>query len=187
MKKLQYNSPVILTFFLLSLGVLLLDWLTSGWTTLHPFCVYRSSLADPLFYVRLFGHVLGHSGIQHFLGNMTLLLVLGPPLEEKYGSKTLLVGIAFTAVTSGILQCILFPNAALLGASGIVFMLIMLSSLAGMKSGQIPLTLLLVAALYLGDQVYSILFVRDNVANFMHIVGGACGTAFGFAVAKPRR
>ena len=114
-------------------------------------------------------------------------MVLGPPLEEKYGSKTLLVGIAFTAVTSGILQCILFPNAALLGASGIVFMLIMLSSLAGMKSGQIPLTLLLVAALYLGDQVYSILFVRDNVANFMHIVGGACGTAFGFAVAKPRR
>ena len=187
MKKLQYNSPVILTFFLLSLGVLLLDWLTSGWTTLHAFCVYRSSLADPMFYVRLFGHVLGHSGIQHFLGNMTLLLVLGPPLEEKYGSKTLLVGIAFTAVTSGILQCILFPNAALLGASGIVFMLIMLSSLAGMKSGQIPLTLLLVAALYLGDQVYSILFVRDNVANFMHIVGGACGTAFGFAVAKPRR
>ena len=48
MKKLQYNSPVILTFFLLSLGVLLLDWLTSGWTTLHAFCVYRSSLADPV-------------------------------------------------------------------------------------------------------------------------------------------
>ena len=48
MKKLQYNSPVILTFFLLSLGVLLLDWITGGWTTLHAFCVYRSSLADPL-------------------------------------------------------------------------------------------------------------------------------------------
>ena len=167
--------------------VLLADGWTNGWSTMNLFCVYRSSWRDPLGYIRLFGHVLGHSGIQHFLGNMTLLLVLGPPLEEKYGSKTLLVGIAFTAVTSGILQCILFPNAALLGASGIVFMLIMLSSLAGMKSGQIPLTLLLVAALYLGDQVYSILFVRDNVANFMHIVGGACGTAFGFAVAKPRR
>ena len=186
MKKLQYNSPVILTFFFASLFVLVLDAITGGASTLAAFCVYRSPVS-PLFFVRLFGHVLGHSGIQHFLGNMTLLLVLGPPLEEKYGSKTLLVGIALTAVTSGILQCILFPNAALLGASGIVFMLIMLSSLAGMKSGQIPLTLLLVAALYLGDQVYSILFVRDNVANFMHIVGGACGTTFGFAVAKPRR
>ena len=185
MKKLQYNSPVILTFFFASLLVLVLDAITGGASTLAAFCVYRSPVS-PLFFVRLFGHVLGHGGIQHFLGNMTLLLVLGPPLEEKYGSKTLLVGIALTAVTSGILQCILFPNTALLGASGIVFMLIMLSSLAGMKSGQIPLTLL-VAALYLGDQVYSILFVRDNIANFIHIVGGACGTAFGFAVAKPRR
>ena len=187
MKKLQYNSPVILTFFLLSLGVLLLDWITGGWTTRHAFCVYRSSLADPLFYVRLFGHVLGHADFDHFLGNMLLLLVIGPPLEEKYGSRTLLAGILLTAGVSGILQCVFFPGSALLGASGIVFMLIMLSSLAGMKSGQIPLTLLLVAALYLGNQVYSILFVRDNVANFMHIVGGACGTAFGFAVAKPRR
>ena len=76
MKKLQYNSPVILTFFLLSLGVLLLDWITGGWTTLHAFCVYRSSLADPLFYVRLFGHVLGHADFDHFLGNMLLLLVI---------------------------------------------------------------------------------------------------------------
>lgn len=88
---------MILTFFLLSLGVLLLDWITGGWTTLHAFCVYRSSLADPLFYVRLFGHVLGHADFDHFLGNMLLLLVIGPPLEEKYGSRTLLAGILLTA------------------------------------------------------------------------------------------
>ena len=110
MKKLQYNSPVILTFFLLSLGVLVLDWITGGWTTLHAFCVYRSSMADPLFYVRLFGHVLGHAGFDHFLGNMLLLLVIGPPLEEKYGSRTLLIGILLTAGVSGILQCVFFPR-----------------------------------------------------------------------------
>lgn len=183
--RLQYNSPVILTFFFASLAVLVLDALTGGVSTMAAFCVYRAPLS-PLFVVRLFGHALGHSGIDHFLGNMTLLLVIGPPLEEKYGSRTLLAGIALTAVVSGALQCLLFPDAALLGASGIVFMLIMLSSLAGMKEGQIPLTLLMVAALYLGQQVYDIVFVRDQVANFMHIVGGACGTAFGFAV-RPRR
>lgn len=187
MRKLQYNSPVILTFFLASLAVLLLDMLTRGWTTVHLFCVYRSSLGDPLFYVRLVGHVLGHGGWDHFLGNMTLLLVVGPPLEEKYGSLPLLAGILLTAVVSGILQCVLFPESALLGASGIVFMLIMLSSLAGMKNGQIPLTLILVAVLYLGQQVYDILFIEDNVANFMHIVGGICGTGFGFAMVGRRR
>ena len=169
MKKLQYNSPVILTFFLLSLGVLLLDWLTSGWTTLHAFCVYRSSLADPMFYVRLFGHVLGHADFDHFLGNMLLLLVIGPPLEEKYGSRTLLAGILLTA-----------------GASGIVFMLIMLASLAGMKDGRIPLTLILAAVLYLGQEVYAMVALRDNVANFMHLVGGVTGTVFGVVLAKRR-
>ena len=187
MKKLQYNAPVILTFFLLSLASLVLGQLTSGWTTFHLFSVYRSPLTDPLSYVRLVGHVLGHVNLGHFLGNMLLLLVVGPPLEEKYGSLTLLWGIVLTALVSGVLQCVFFPGSALLGASGIVFMLIMLSSLAGMKSGRIPVTLLLVSALSLGQEVYSIFFVQDNVANFMHLVGGACGTAFGFAAARRRK
>ena len=108
--QLQYNSPVILTFFLLSLGVLFLGQWTGGWTTTHLFCVYRSSLKDPLFYVRLFGHVLGHGSWDHFLNNMLLLLVIGPPMEEKYGSIPLLRGILLTALISGILQCALSPT-----------------------------------------------------------------------------
>ncbi len=184
--KLQYNSPVILTFFLLSLGTLLLNDVTSGWTNLHLFCVYRSSLKDPLFYVRLFGHVLGHASWDHFLNNMLLLLVVGPPMEEKYGSIPLLRGIVLTALISAILQCALFPNTGLLGASGIVFMLIMLSSLSGF-SGGIPVTMILVAAMYFGQQIYDIIFVRDNVANFMHLVGGVCGLLFGYYSALPHR
>ena len=178
-KKIHYNSPVVLTFFFLSVSALLLDILTKGWTTVHLFSVYRSPIT-PLFFVRLFGHVLGHSGYAHFAGNMVLFLVGGPPLEEKYGSKALLAGILLTALVSGLLQCALFPHTALLGASGIVFMLILLSSLAGMKAGSIPLTLILVAVIYLGQELYSGLFVQDNVAHFMHLVGGACGTGFGF-------
>ena len=179
LKKIHYNSPVVLTFFSLSLAALVLGEVTQGWTTQHLFSVYRSPMS-PLFFVRLLGHVLGHSGYAHFAGNMVLFLVIGPPLEEKYGSRSLLAGILLTALVSGILQCALFPGYALLGASGIVFMLILLSSLAGMKAGSIPLTLILVAVIYLGQELYSGLFVQDNVAHFMHLVGGACGTGFGF-------
>lgn len=184
MKKLQYNSPVILGFFLISLLSLVLGYLTQGWVTLHFFSVYRAPLTDPFTYVRFFSHVLGHADLNHFMGNMLLFLVVGPPLEEKYGSASLLSAIAITALISGLLQFIFFPNAALLGASGIVFMLVMLASLSGMKEGRIPLTLVLVALLYLGQEVYSMLFVKDSVANLMHIVGGACGTAFGFLQQK---
>ena len=99
----------------------------------------------------------------------------------------MLTTIALTAVISGILQCVFFSGTALLGASGIVFMLIMLSSLSGMEAGRIPLTLILVAVLYLGQEVYAALFVNDNVANFMHLVGGACGTVFGLAWGNQKR
>lgn len=186
MKRLQYNSPVILSFFFLSLLALLLGHMTGGWTTAGLFSVYRSSLADPLTYIRFLGHVLGHADLSHFLGNMLLLLVVGPPLEEKYGSRTLLIGMVLTALVSGVLQFICFPNSALLGASGIVFMLIMLASLAGMKDGRIPLTLILAAVLYLGQEVYAMVALRDNVANFMHLVGGVTGTVFGVVLAKRR-
>ena len=180
MKKLQYNSPVILSFFLLSLAALLLGYITGGRSTALVFSVYRFHWKNLLGYVRLFGHVLGHADWQHFIGNMLLLLVVGPPLEEKYGSRALLTGILATALVTGGLQCLLFGRAALLGASGVVFMLIMLSSFAGMREGRIPLTLILVAVLYLGQEVLSALFVQDDVANVMHLAGGIIGTGYGF-------
>ena len=130
----------------LSLVGVLLVFLSALAYAVYIVGVNRSSLKDPLFYIRLFGHVLGHASWDHFLNNMLLLLVVGPPMEEKYGSKPLLCGMVFTALVTGVLQCVLFPRSGLLGASGIVFMLIMLSSLAGF-SGCIPVTMLILAAL----------------------------------------
>jgi len=186
MKKLKvhYNAPVVLTFALVSLGALVLGFLTGGWSTNALFCVYRAPLSDPLTWVRMVGHVLGHSGYAHYMGNMMLLLVIGPPLEEKYGSARLLACIAITAVVSGLVQFLLFPGTALLGASGIVFMMIVLSSLAGMREGAIPLTLILVVILYLGGEIVDAVTLRDSVSQLTHIVGGLCGAALGFAMKR---
>lgn len=183
-RKIQYNAPVVLTFALVSLLVLGLDFLTGGWSTYQFFCVYRTPLNDPTTYLRMVGHVLGHADYAHYLGNMMLLLVVGPPLEEKYGSKKLLLCIFITALVSGLVQFFLFPSTALLGASGIVFMMIVLSSLAGMKEGTIPLTLILVVILYLGGEVADAILLRDSVSQLTHIVGGACGAALGFHLKK---
>ena len=73
---------------------------------------------------------------------------------------------------------------ALLGASGIVFMLILLSSLSGMRAGAIPLTLILVAVLYLGGEVVDAITLRDNVSQLTHVVGGLCGACLGFAMSR---
>lgn len=176
--KLQYNSPVTLTFAFVSLVILLLGYITGGISTNLLFGVYRSSWADPLTYFRLFGHVLGHMNWSHYSSNMVLFLVLGPILEEKYKSKPFLAMIAITAFVSGLFHVVLFPGTILLGASGIVFMMIVLSSVAGAEDGKIPLTLILVIIVYLGGEILSA-GSGDGISHIAHIVGGICGAGFG--------
>ena len=186
LKKIQYNSPVVLTFAGLSLIALILGYITGGATNTLLFSVYRSSPLNPLTYVRLFCHVLGHSGYQHYIGNMLMILVIGPVLEEKYGSRSLLQAILITALVSGLVQVIFFPATAILGASGIVFMMIVLSSLAGAEEGRIPLTLILVVVFYIGGEIINGVFQQDNISQMAHIIGGLCGAVIGFALEKGR-
>ncbi|MBR4588691.1 MAG: rhomboid family intramembrane serine protease [Lachnospiraceae bacterium] len=182
--RISLNSPVVLAFSALCLIAMGLNYLTDGWTNQHIFSVYRASLLDPLTYIRFFGHAVGHSGWSHFLNNIMLILVVGPLLEEKYGSQTILLAILVTSLITGIVYFIFFPDSRLLGASGVVFAFILMSSFTSIKNGEIPLTFLLVAALYLGEQVYDIFFVKDNVSNLTHIIGGLVGAVFGF-IYKP--
>ena len=182
--RLQYNSPVVLTFALLSLAALILGGVTDGWTTVRLFSVYRCSLADALAYLRFVCHVLGHSGYSHYIGNMMMILVVGPPLEEKYGSRSLFWAIFLTALVAGLVQWLFFPGTALLGASGIVFMMIVMSSLAGMRDGYIPITLILVMALYIGGEIVDGVVLSDNVSQLTHVVGGLCGAFLGLSMRR---
>lgn len=182
--KLSFNSPVVLTFALLCLLALALGFLTRGFTDNLLFSVYRASLLDPFTYLRFFGHVLGHANWAHFMGNLTLLLVLGPLLEEKYGSGNILFVILSTALVTGVVHFLLFPGVHLLGASGVVFAFILLSSFTSVKEGTIPLTFLLVAVIYIGGQVYDGIFVQDNVSNLTHILGGGVGGGLGYVMNK---
>jgi len=181
MKRIVYNSPVVLNFTLLSLLALLLGQFTGGYTTQTFFSVYRGSLANPLFYLRLFTHVLGHQSFEHFAGNFMYILLVGPMVEERYGSRQLTKMILVTAFLTGLLQVVFFPGYALLGASGIVFMLMLLSSATNFKRGELPLTLIIVAVLYIGQEFLAGIYVADNVSHFAHIIGGVCGGIFGLS------
>ena len=160
--RISFNSPVVLSFTLICLAAYLLNCLTNGKSNLLLFEVYRSPLTNPLTYVR------------------TLLLVIGPLLEEKYGSADLLIVTVTTAFVTGIVHFIFFPGTALLGASGVVFAYILLSSFACIKDGSIPLTFILVTILYIGGQIVDGVFIKDNVSNLTHIIGGIIGAFFGY-------
>ena len=175
--KLYFNAPITLSFVGICLLALGLDFLTNGESTDAFFCTYSSSLINPFTYIRLIGHVFGHIDFSHFISNALYILLLGPMLEEKYHDKLIIV-ILFTAIVTGILHNIFDPHVALLGSSGVVFAFILLSSITGERQG-IPVTLILVAILYLGEEFYSFITVSDNISQLTHIIGGLSGALLG--------
>ena len=176
--QITINAPFTLGFGAVALIAMILAVLTGGGTTAAAFSLPGEfDLLNPLFYLRLLLYPAGHASWEHFLSNFTLILLIGPLLEEKYGSGTILAFSAFTAVLTGIIH-IFLSNAALLGASGIVFMMIILTSLVRVKRNTLPLTFILVAVLFLGGQILEI-FQKDRISQLAHILGGLCGGALG--------
>ena len=188
MKKIRisFNSPVVLGFVCISFVAMVLNFLTRGGSNLLLFTTYHSSLASPLTYIRFFTHVLGHSGWSHYIGNMTYILLLGPMLEEKYGSFRMLEIIGITALVTGLVNYIFFWNIALCGASGVVFAFILLTSFTSFKKGEIPLTFILIAVIFMGQQVYEGIFIRNNVSNLSHIIGGVIGASIGYVMNRQK-
>lgn len=179
--KIKYNAPVTLTFAFFCIGILLLKYLIFP-NLVELFFTVPSHTdflpTNPTNYILLFTHVLGHADWTHLFLNLSFILLLGPLLEEVYGSPILLLMIVTTAFVTGVLN-ICFSTKGLLGSSGIAFMMILLSSFTNIKNGEIPLTFLIVLFLYLREDVV-MAFKTDDISHFTHLVGGFCGSLFGF-------
>ena len=185
--RIRYNAPTTLTFTLVSGLVLLLSGtilpgLTTDWfSTPAPF--HSNRFQD---YVKLVTHPLGHASIDHYISNFSFILLLGPILEANYGSLSVLFMMFATALVTGLLQVFFFPSTILLGASGIVFMMILLASFTNFKKGEVPLTFILVMLVYLGREVFNAVAAKvtpgsvNNISQFAHIIGGLVGSFFGF-------
>lgn len=179
MPRIHYNAPAVLTFSLLSVLFCLIN--AELWCAVPGRGHF--SPTNPLDYFRLFTHVLGHAGWPHLMGNLTFVLLLGPILEQRYGTGKIVFMILTTALLTGLANILLSPL-HLVGASGVVFMFIILTSIVDIKRGSIPLTFLLVAFIFIGKEIGDALSKEDNVSQLAHIVGGAVGAIFGFRKKK---
>lgn len=185
--KLTYNCPIVLTYAAVCLVLLGVNAVTGGWFNANVMICYgHPSWLDPMTYVRCITYFFGHSSWEHYASNMLLMLLVGPIVEEKYGSGNLAFMIMITGVASGVLCSLFFPaNSGIIGASGIVFMMIILSAFTNVRKGEIPLSLILVAAIYLGREIVSA-FTPDNVSQFGHIIGGVFGLFWGIYYYKTK-
>lgn len=181
LNNLQYNSVLILTYFFVSFFVLIINHVTKGKSNDLLFSSYRSSLLNPLTYVRMVTHAIGHVNWKHFSSNFLYMLLIGPMIEEKYGTLNLLVMMLITAIVTSVINS-LFSNKKILGASGIVFMLIALSSFVNIEMGKVPITLILIFIFYIVNEILDGLFKKDDVSHLCHLVGAVCGIFFGFCL-----
>ena len=182
--KITFNAPVVQSLAAISFVATLLNYVTGGASGRVLFMTYHSPLSSPMTWIRAFTHIFGHADWTHLIGNMSYLLLLGPMLEEKYSSQTLAGVIAVTAVVTSVVNYIFFPGIALCGASGVVFAFILLSSFTEFREGEIPVTFILVAVFFLGQQIYDGITVQDNISNMAHIVGGIIGGLLGYGLNK---
>lgn len=191
--KITYNAPVTLTFVIICALLFLVDQKLLGGKFIPSFLTAPaksgveggfnpSSFAH---YLRLFFHVTGHIDLNHLLGNLSFVLLLGPLLEERYGSKMLCLMMLVTALVTGVINSCLIPL-PLCGASGIVFMLIVLASITTIEKNVIPLTFVFVVVLFFGREFLGGA-KTESVSTVAHVAGGLCGSLFGFLVAPKEK
>lgn len=179
--QLRYNAPVTFSFALLCTLIMLLDqYVFPGFVGAYmsaPGADFNPS--QPAHYFALLFYVFGHENWTHLWNNFLFILLLGPILEEKYAPRPLLMMMLTTTIVTGIFN-ILLKQPPLVGASSLVFMMIMLVSFARTKSGDVPVSFILIFILFLLAELTRVSSKDGSVSNVAHIVGGVCGTIFGF-------
>ena len=185
---LTFNAPVTLVFAAFSAFILFLDmpFLLKGKLIPALFMVPGNAHAQVPFewnsfisYIRLFTHVLGHTDWSHFLSNFAFILILGPIMEEKYGSVMLSLMMVITALITGLVNALCLTS-SLTGASGIAFMLIVLTSISTIYKNELPVSFIGVLIVFIAREF--IAPSGSNISTIAHLAGGLCGSLFGFLI-----
>lgn len=189
--KFSYDAPVTLTFALITIVVFLLDTLAFKGSLNLKFLhtptssvgAFPFSFKEPLSIVRLFLHVFGNVDKSYLICNLIFILLLGPEMENRYGSVIIGIMIFVSALFSGVLSAS-FCKAEVCGSDPIVFMLIILWTMMHLSRKKISGTSIAVIILFAFME-----FFRKNPNGVVGVVvilaGGLCGSLFAF-IASPK-
>ena len=187
--KLSFTSPVTLYICFTALAVFALDAAFVPGIIQKIFSAPASlkvaggfDWKNALDYLRLFFHVLGHSGWRDMALNLSFVLILAPQLEKQYGSGVFALMILVCAFVSGILN-VCFNQQPLCGSDGLVFMLALVASKNYVTKKELPFTaVLLLILLILKDFVNT--DTQTKIRALIQIGGGLCGSLLVFLTAE---
>ncbi len=186
-KKLQlvFNSPVIVISALLSIVVLILhnsvvpnliEIACSSNTA--PLTEHAFNPINPLHYIRLFTLIFGHYTMQSLCLNLVIILLLGPRVEERFGSVLVMVMFAITSFVTGILSALFLQN-PICGLDGIAMLLVILTLFECANLKEISFNYLILLVLLFVNSI--VLSVQQNYYGILlHYLGSLCAGSFGF-------
>ncbi len=187
---IDIDAPVTVTFSMISILLFVLDsFVVKGkWTAL--FMSSPAAGGDFLFvpnkvlsYVRLVMYSFSAVSWEVLITNLIFILLLGPSMEERYGSVIIGLMMLVSALFSGVLNACFCKN-SIVGCTPIVFMMIFLNSFLSFSKKKIPSSFVLVFILFIVREI----FVKNPngvVGIFIGIAGGLCGSLFAF-LASPK-
>ena len=166
-------TPLVRILLFANIGVFFLQN-TTDWITTALIFVPRAIVFRPWTIIT---YMFLHAGMMHLLFNMLGLFFFGPRVEERLGSRSFLILYLISGVTGALLSLITAPGAAVLGASGAVFgvMLAFAYFWPDMPIhiwGIIPIPARMLVIITTVLSLWSGLGgVRSNVAHFAHLGG----------------
>lgn len=200
--RVTYDAPVTLSFIFVTAIIFLLDQFVFKGNISRKalICMGTSrgnifNYTDPLSYVRIFAHVFHANTWINMISNATFLLLLGPVLEERYGSLVIGLTIFLSTLVSGVLAT--FSPTPVSGPAGIIFLFILLSTISSFEKRNLSLSSILLFILYSAfvfTQGYErniatipgnkiIIFFKANIPSFMALISGITGSIAGFLTA----
>lgn len=176
----SYHSMVTISYFLICFIVFVLNVLFKDKVT-RFLKIRRGSIFNPMNYIRLVTSGFCHADFQHFRNNFIFILLLGPILEEKYGSLLFLEMILITTVASSIFH-LLFYDSSAIGSSDLVYMMVVLCGIVCSFDGKIPITFVLLFLFFVFEEIVKMFFHKknDQVGHDGHVIGAICGIVFGY-------
>lgn len=186
-----YDAPVTLTFAFISIAFYLVNQLICKGALDKLFLASPTgssgalafNRADFLSYIRLVFYVFGSRDFSQLMANVIFILLLGPEIEERYGSVIIGIMLAVTTVFSGVLNAC-FCLESLKGSSAIVLMMIFLNSFITFSKKKIPLSVVAVFAFFILREFFD-KNPNGAVGIIINLAGGLCGSLFAF-LASPK-
>ena len=186
--KFTYDAPATLTFAFICVALFAADFFFLKNQLLNNYLCSPTTAAgktpfmasNPLSYLRLFTYCFGSFTPSILVCNMIFILLLGPSMEERYGTIVIAIMMVVCILFSGVLNAC-FSKISLTGSSCVIFMMIFLNSFVSLSKKKIPVSFLAVFILFIFREIFETGLTTDGAIKIIiNIAGGLCGSLFAF-------